>query len=479
MTDRKKRKMKVLLVTPGEPSSPVVPDLGAGYLASALRKAGHEVSFLDGLKVKLTAGRIGRHCRGFGASAVGLKIFSSFLRQSAETAKIVRSLLPNVLLFAGGPHPSCDPGGILASIPELDFAVAGEGEETLPAAIEAFPDLTGLRKIPNLVFRSGNGIILTPGKTVADLDSLSWPAWDLIDPRSYPPAPQGLFLKSHPAGRMIATRGCPNDCGFCSVSLLNGRRVRTRDPLDIREEIRFLHDRMGVREIHFSDDNFTASRKFALEACAGIAGLPFRIHWAVPQGIRLDTLDRELLAEMKRSGCYGVGVGLESGSPAILKKMGKKESLGMMREKVGLLSRAGIRTLGYFIVGYPEETEEDVKRTIEFSRSLPLDSAAFSIFQPFAGTRVHDELKKSGIPGGPEKFGGDYDFAERAVPPWTPGRLVLLKRKALIGFYSRFSALFRFVKGINLAVQIPWLASRIVKTFCRKRPSPSPRDSFS
>jgi radical SAM superfamily enzyme YgiQ (UPF0313 family) len=469
--------MKILLVTPGTPSSPVVPDLGAGYLASALRKHGHEVFFLDGLKEKVVPGRMVRFCGENGISAIGLKIFSCFLADAVAAARALRAGLGNAILFAGGPHPSCDPQGTLGLIPELDFAVAGEAEETLPSAIGAFPFASEPRAIPNLVFRSGGKIVQNPRRPVEDIDSLAWPAWDLIDPRSYPPAPQGLLLKNHPAARMLASRGCPFDCKFCSVRLINGRAIRSRDPSDIAEEIGFLREKFGVREIHFSDDNFTASRDFCLSVCEKISGLPFRISWAVPQGIRLDTLDPGLLAAMKRSGCFAVGIGVESGSQGILERMGKKESLELIREKTSLVRASGIRSLGYFIVGYPGETEEDVGRTIAFSRSLPLDSAAFSVFRPFPGTAVWDELKAEGRLGAADQRMGDYDTPGWAAPPFTPALLARLKRKALTGFYSRPGAVRNFIKGIDLVRQAPWLLRRILKTFGRPRPSSSPRGS--
>ena len=174
--------------------------------------------------------------------------------------------------------------------------------------------------------------------------------------------------------------------------MISGVPLRTRSIAHVLDEIEVLVHRHGIGEIHVEDDNFTARRKYVLEFCEGVSRRFPGLTWCCPNGVRLDTLDAELLAAMRRSGCYSLSVGIESGCDSVLETIQKRINTDEVREKVELIHRIGLKTTGFFVIGLPEESEEQIRQTARFARSLPLDHAQFSSFSrcpaPCTSTRT-------------------------------------------------------------------------------------------
>ena len=176
-------------------------------------------------------------------------------------------------------------------------------------------DANLLSKINNIAFRDAvKGITVNTVKLCEDLDSIPNPAWDLIDPRTYPISPHGTFSKSYPVAPIITSRGCPYLCTFCAGFKSTGRKLRRRSVKMVLDEINYLYRVYGVREFHIEDDNFTLQKEYVMEFTDSLCSSGLKIWWACPNGIRADRLDKEMLLSMERSGCYSFGLGIESGS---------------------------------------------------------------------------------------------------------------------------------------------------------------------
>jgi len=215
-----------------------------------------------------------------------------------------------------------------------------------------------------------------------------------MPPDTYPRVPQGVFFREFPVAPVITSRGCPFECGFCSVAALKGKTVRFRSPELIADEIQLLKDQFGVREIQFIDDNFTISRKHVLSVCETMLARNLRIPWTCPNGVRVDTLEDDIIEAMKAAGCYSFSVGLETAAPEMLERMNKHLDLGRALDTINRVVRKGIEVNGFFVLGYPGDSRENIEETIRLARQLPLTRANFMLFTPFPGSREYDRLSR-------------------------------------------------------------------------------------
>jgi radical SAM superfamily enzyme YgiQ (UPF0313 family) len=226
------------------------------------------------------------------------------------------------------------------------------------------------------------------------------------------------------------------------------------------EEITYLYNDYGVREIHILDDNFTMRRQYVKNFCQMLIDAKINISWCCPNGIRLDSLDEELVELMKRAGCHYISVGLESGSPRILKEMKKGLRIENIREKIRMVRKSGLDINGFFILGYPGETVEDIRKTIDFAKELDLTRVAFFNFVPLPGTQCYNQLSENG-----ELEELDWDEMFEAYVPYSPNgiskpELKSLQRRAHFEFYLRPRILLRLILSIKNYVQLKFILKR-------------------
>lgn len=435
----------VLLVFPLSRTHYSVPPLGLGYLASSLRSRGYGVRILDCTRERLDLPGLLERIREWRPRMVGFQTFSYDFGTVRRALEGVKEVDPDIVTVVGGPHPSGVPVETLEDMSAADYAFRGEGEEGLPLLVGrlfARQDID-LASIPGLVWREDGRVRANGVRFVEDLDSLGLPAWDLMDPRSYQFAPQGVFLKSPPVAPISTSRGCPFQCTYCAGKTLTGARIRKRSIPHVLDEVELLYHEYGAREIHIVDDNFTMFRDRVVEFCEGLHERRLKIHFTFPNGVRIDTLDGELLRLLKQAGCYSMIVGIESGSDRVLKAMKKGLTTETVRRGVALIKEAGIDVSGFFILGYPGETRDEMLQTIAFSRRLGLDAAHFSNFLPLPGTEAAEMLCRQGRL--PKVDWSQLFYARVAYVPegMTAAELKRLQRQAYLGFYLRPSVLWK------------------------------------
>lgn len=457
--------MRVMLVTPVNPVTyQSIPDLGLGYLAAYLRRAGHQVDLVDCVNRGWDQGTLDAHARSWRPDVVGFKAYYTDIPSIAESVRRLSAALPATTFVVGGPHPSCvSPTECLETFPGCRFAFKGEAELGLPMLVAALVDLSDavLATIPGLIWRDQAGRVHgNTGAVADDLDDVL-PAWDLLRPRAYDFS-QTFYSRNQRVAPIIATRGCPLPCTFCAAHQTSGKAIRHRSVDSVLREITLLQRDHDIEEISFIDDFFTGNKRFVRAFCQAVLDRGMRFDWAC-WGVRLTSLDEPLLRLMESAGCYAFSVGVESGSPRILAHMAKHLTVQQIEDKLALIDRVtDIRVGGLFIIGYPEETVEDVQQTIEFARRIPLFMATFYPFNPLPGTPIYDELRRSGeLPQAPDwsTYGPEgFAYCPRSMEPATLRRLY---RRAFLRFYTEPRRVRRLAAELADRKRLRFIATRV------------------
>jgi len=460
--------MKILLVVPQDKGIlQITPPLGLGYLATSLRKNSFsDVEILDCSMRKYGFSQFTRFIKAYKPNIIGFQVWLRNIPIVQKYIEIIKEIKLKCWIIIGGFHPSSDPQNVLNYI-DADYAFRGEAEIGFPLLVKCIEknilSSEQLKKIPGLIWRNNKEIVVNEQIFVEDLDSLEFPAWDLMPPDKYPSTSLGYFSRTGNIGHISATRGCPHYCIFCSAWRVNGRKIRTRSVRHIISEIEFLKNNYGIKEIHFVDDNITANRAFVVSLCKTLIEKNLGIIFRFANSIRLDTVDAELLDLMKRAGNYRISLGVESGSQRVLNYIKKGTTIKMIREKVRLMRKHGFEVVGSFMFGFPTETEKEINQTIKFSKELDLKMIGFNSMIPLPGTEVYEYLKKEGE----LKENVDYQkfsfYNINYVPKGlTAKKMKQLQRKGYLSFYLRPKSFLRLISSIRIG-QITTIIRAMIK----------------
>ena len=456
--------MRVLLVKPNNLSDHIQPSLGLAYLAQGIRSR-HEVKILDCIKDGLTSAEFAEKVLGkYRPDLIGIQCYTFDVGNVRKLLKVIKTWDPNIITVVGGSHVSSDPVRGFENLRDnLDFAFAGEAEIGFPTFVDILnsnADSPDYSNVPGLIWKNGEEFVVNPQEMEDDLDQLGDPAWDLIRPELYPEAQHGAFFKKFPIAPIITTRGCPYSCTFCAAPILSGKKLRHHSKEYVLRNISLLYHTYGIREIHIVDDNFTQDIEYAKTIVRGIIELNLDISIAMPNGIRMDYLDDELLALLKEAGLYLVSIAVESGNNEILKDMKKGTKVHKVHRDVNLIKKHGFDIAAFFILGYPGETMETIKDTIALSLKLPLLRANYFTYLPLPGTESYHKLEEAG-----EIKNVDWDNFYMMGAPYTPKGisredLLEIKRKAFLKFYLRPSILVRNILGVKSFSHFKFLFKR-------------------
>ena len=370
---------RLFLINPPTDETVRTPLLSFLYLAAALRRGGHQVALLDCSAEFAPKDHVEIVARAleFAPDLVGIHCKTLYAQDAYALA---RSFTGRVKLVCGGPHPTVAPLEPLQQ--GFDFSVRGEGEETLTELCDALDGKRSLNDVRSLAYQGG----LNPSRGfLLDLDALASPidALDLFDPRWY-----GHEKTVPPAG-LLSSRGCPAACTFCSNNV-TGRRFRYRSPGSIASEIRELRKRTDFIAFSFFDDSFAVGRRRMNELCDALVGLG--VQWTCTA--HPAHLDPDILKQMKRAGCGGVDIGMESGDPAMLLRIGKGVTVERVLEVLGWARDLGLHCMLNLMFGWPDETLDELRTTVDFiERAAPLAAAfnARGVLVPYPGTQIYDE----------------------------------------------------------------------------------------
>lgn len=370
----------------------LMPPIGLLSIAAFLESKGIDVDILDCYGAPATVEEHARDILSRRPDVVGFSCTTSSFLEGYAIAECLKQMNADVRVVFGGSH-ACSAGAtLLNDFPAIDFLVIGEGEITFWELLR--DEFRNPESIPGVAFRRDcKGVLSSTRENMPDLDALPFPAYSRLRdfPRRY-----NLPLFSYPKApntSVISSRGCPYQCSYCDRSVFS-RGFRFNSPDYIVEHLEYLHRDFGIRHVFFYDDLFTFDRSRVERFC--ILMEKKRLPVGYNSIARLEHVDAELLALLKRSGCWQVNFGIESGDPEILTKHRKLYDLGQVGQKLRMVRATGMRVKGLFMMGFPGETEQSVQRTIEYALALPLDEINVTKFTPFPGAPVYRTIRDHG-----------------------------------------------------------------------------------
>lgn len=367
--------------------------LNLACLAAFLEREGIPNRILD-LRLCTHAGaaleKVVRETKPF---VVGISAFTSEIGNAIEVARRVKALDQNIFTVLGGHHASAQPVQTLQDGPWFDCLVIGEGEITLIEVIRTWKQRGNFIHVHGIAFRESGEIRVNPPRELLRcLDDLPFPARDKLELNRYVPNPgTGNFL-TLPSTGIMASRGCPYKCRYCSKGVW-GDSVRFRSIDNVVAEIEHCIERYGIRDFRFFDDNLTLPQWDLKQFCRLLIDRKINIHWNCYS--RVSNVTVETLQLMKEAGCYHIKYGIEFGTEKALRLAGKGANLEQARRAVSLTREVGIECKGNFILGIPGEEVEDCQKTIAFARELSPDLASFYPFDFFPGSRFYQEMQEN------------------------------------------------------------------------------------
>lgn len=438
-----------------------LPPLGIALLAAIAREAGLSVAIVDAEAEGLDPAAAAERIAALAPQVVGFTAVTMTVIAAGETARLLKKLLPGTLVVLGGVHATAAPEQTLEHLPSVDALVVGEGDETLPELVCAHLSGRCLDDVAGLVLRREDGARFTGTRPLlTQLDTLPWPAWDLLPDlaHTYRPAPHSYRVL--PATSLVSSRGCPGRCTFCDRTV-SGSRLRTYSANYLIGMVEALRDRYGIREIVFHDDNFVANKRRVLEFCRLMVERKTSMIWSCTG--RVDMVDPEMLAAMRAAGCWQISYGVESGDQSVLDGLCKGTTLDGIRQTLRWTHEAGIENRGFFMIGVPGETHASLRATIDFLLELPLDDFHMTIWAPHPGTELTRQAEAElGQPLHTDwRQMGDWNVVY--VPEGlTAEELVSTQREAFRRFYVRPRVVGGYIARI---VRHPAIAASVIGGF--------------
>lgn len=444
--------MLISLLRPRYRSHLITPPLGIGYISSYLNANGFKTKIIDGLNLGLSHNQLADCCAD--ADIVGVSVLSSYLQESIDIVSLLKARGKTVII--GGPHVTASGMHALEET-GADYAVCGEGEKSLLEIVKKISLGSPVLSIPG-VLKAGAQMPLSKRGLIEDLDTIPFPDWRALNPQLYKKAPHGGLIKHFPVAPIVTSRGCPYECTFCASPQLWERTIRFRSAENTVDEIEYLVKDFNVREIHFEDDNLTLKAEHITKICELIMRKKIKISWATPNGVRADTIDKDMIKLMRRSGCYYLAFGIESANKTILSNIKKRTRIEIIQRAITLARKEGIITQGFFIFGLPGETQKTISETIDFACESGLDRAQFLILDVLPGSELWGTLKS-------QRYADIKSARSYQDVTWIPegvNREILLQAQsdAFKRFFLRPRQLFSLIKYFKFS-QVSFIAERL------------------
>jgi anaerobic magnesium-protoporphyrin IX monomethyl ester cyclase len=372
---------------------------GLAWVASTAERLNHAVEILD-LALEKTEQEADRSLQAKMKERkydlVGITAMTLEYEGAARVARMIKELDPRVPVVFGGHHGTNKPEEVVSQ-DFCDYVVRGEGEAIFADLLTALSSGGTLDDVKGIAFKRDGQVFQTEDRgLIMDLDSLPWPSYHLLEVERYFDAISARTTsKNKRCIQIFTSRGCPWHCTYCHD--LFGKSFRARSAENVLGEIRLLYDRWGVREFMVDDDIFNMDMDRAKRVFDMVKESGMKIHFQFNSGLRLERFDEELVRKMAEGGTHFIAIAFESPVPRIQKMIKKYLKLERAPEVLSWTRKYGIRTLGFFMLGFPTETIEEVAQTIKLACSLDLDEALFSIATPYPGTELNKQVMEMNL----------------------------------------------------------------------------------
>lgn len=448
--------MRISLIRPRSGNAPD-PPLGLLSLTANLQPLGHVIQVMDPDPSDIY---VMDRLEAFRPDLVGMSLLTTQVARGLQLQSQIKSRIPAAKTVGGGIHPTALPEWTLKKF-GFDFVVVGEGERTFPDAIEALESHRCLDNVPGIaMLRDGILLRTAPRPLIEPLDALPFPDRSAVQFDRYLRPPGNIRGKLLWRGTsIIASRGCPFGCIFCSSKGIFGSIVRRRSVDHVMKEIELLIRQYKIDGIWFLDDTLLEDRDWLLDLCKGMhrTGLP----WGCQAHVR--RADEGLFREMRRHGCLQLEFGVESGSPRMLRRLRKGSDLDDIRRAFAICRRVGLRTLANFMIGIPDETLDDAKASLKLAREIRPDHVVVTFTTPLPGSVLFDEAQQKGwLPDDP-------DFSERWIIRQTemPAVTISLDAITMQAIRREFDNAF-FWRNIREYLLYPSFLFDILRDFVRR-----------
>lgn len=408
------------------------------YLAAMARKAGAMVRIIDYPALGQGLDAFVRDVHKWTPHYLVFNTTTATVHDDLHICELAKESDRDIVTIGKGEYLTIFGEEILSRNPLLDVILLGEPEYAL------FDIIAGkaLKDVAGILCRSSTGselplVFRTAERPLSDdLDALPFPARDLLNNTLYRSPETGNQLTV-----IYANRGCPARCIFCPAGHLSNYRLRLRTPKNIVAEIEECVNHHGTQEFLFHGDTLTMNKRWVVELCQLICEKGLRIRWGCNS--RVDTIDDERAEWMKRSGCWVVAFGVESGVQELLQKMKKTTTLEQAREAIRICQRHGLRTHAFYVIGLPWETRDTLKQTFKFIRELDTDFFDINIAYPLPGTEFYDIAVREGLLQTEQLHQGSYAHAVVRTYSLSPEELTRWRKRALLRLSLRPSYILR------------------------------------
>ncbi|TET42266.1 MAG: radical SAM protein [Dehalococcoidia bacterium] len=436
--------MKVLLVEPlkviWEMMRPCVPPpLGLAQLAAVLEENNIDVKILDCTALNIGPDALAQAIWEEQPDVVGATALTPFFYHAVEIAQIAKQVDSRIVTVLGGPHVTYLPEETLKQNPAIDIVARGEGERTLVDLVHCLEHGNQLSQVKGIGFRSNGEVVLTESQPLVDVNELPLPAYHLLPMEKYYFPILGRFAT------VLASRGCPHQCTFCSEWRFWGGRWRKRDPKKIGDELELLVRKYNMESIWFGDDCFNVSGELIQGICDEIKARHLDFSWFYQGRADLLVEHRDLLPLMKETGNRMVQIGVEASTQQELEELNKKLALDKVAQAVELLRKYAIVSQGLMIVGTRTDSAESIMHKVRYMQSLDVDFPVFTMFTPFPGSDIYEQAKANNW-----LETQDYSLYDMANPAMSTQHLTRKQLTASFRWcYSAYYANpFRLVRGL-------------------------------
>ena len=390
------------------------PPIGLAYVAASIRAAGHDVSVIDGVGEAITQvyyyGQKNLYVNGLRIEEIIERVdpkaqficvsfpFSHEFPLAKKVCEALKNSFPKAILIGGGEHISAMPEFTLKTCPSIDFAVLGEGEETIIELIQCLNKGLDVAFVTGIAFRKeGEGIRTARRIRVRNIDNITRPAWDLIPLETYLAGGYSFGVNIGRTIPLMATRGCPYQCTFCSNPSMWTTKWIARSPEDVVDEMESYIKDYGVQNFDFYDLTAIVKKDWTVKFCNLLIAKKWDITWQLPSGTRSEALDDEVTELLYASGCRNLSYAPESGSPEMLSKIKKKIDPDRMLVSMRTAVKNGINIKANMIVGFPGERLNNILESYWFAVRMAwvgVDDMSMWVFSAYPGSEIFDNLVK-------------------------------------------------------------------------------------
>jgi anaerobic magnesium-protoporphyrin IX monomethyl ester cyclase len=395
-------------------SAPVTPPMALAYLTAVLERAGIEVDPIDAVGEDITRLELQsetRRMQGMSLESIVKRIhpdtdilgisvmFSQEWPVIKQLITMIREAHPHLVIIGGGEHVTALPEFSLTDCPALDYCGLGEGEDILLEFVQTVRNKGDLSRVAGLFYKGNGAFKRTEArKRIREVDELPWPAWDRLPIDVYLSSSYGMGVNQGRNMPMLATRGCPYQCTFCSNPIMYEQRYFMRAPEDIIQEMMHYVETYNATFFEFYDLTAIIRKDWLVKFCNLYLQKNLTVSWSLPSGTRSEALDSEALELLHRTNCHYLVYAPESGSPATLKEIKKQVKLERLVDSVKAAVHLGISTRCNLIIGFPKETTSQILETLRFQAKLAwigVEDAPIYMFSPYPGSALFEQLRES------------------------------------------------------------------------------------